>query len=77
MACAKDPIARDYNPRASLELPMAMLMFPEESFSDKRQIDFSAQELEVLFPEIVKTDSKGYKSVDYGRMTPILLEAIK
>jgi len=51
--------------------------FPEKSFSDKRQIGFSAQELELQFPEIVQTDSKGYKSVDHSRMTPILLEAIK
>lgn len=51
--------------------------FPEKSFSDQRQIGFSAQELEEQFPEIVQTDTKGYKSVDYSRMTPILLEAIK
>ena len=32
---------------------------------------------ETLFPEIVMTDTNGYKSVDYGRLTPILVEAIK
>jgi len=52
-------------------------LFPEKNFSDKRQIGFSAQELEELVPEIVQTDSYGYKSVDYSRMTPILVEAIK
>lgn len=51
--------------------------YPEKDFSDKRQIGFSAQELEELFPEIVLTDAKGYKSVDYSRMTPVLVEAIK
>ena len=46
-------------------------------FSDDRQIGFSAQEVEKLFPEIVVTDATGYKSVDYGRITPILVEAVK
>jgi len=51
--------------------------FPDMQFSDKRQLGFSAQEVEKLFPEIVMTDANGYKSVDYGRMTPVLVEAIK
>jgi len=51
--------------------------FEEKSFSDKRQIGFSAQELEILYPEIVMTDDQGFKSVDYSRLTPVLVEAIK
>lgn len=51
--------------------------FEEKGFSDKRQIGFSAQDIEVLFPEIVQTDDVGYKSVDYSRLTPVLVEAIK
>ena len=46
-------------------------------FGDERQIGFSAQEVEKLFPEVVTTDANGYKSVDYGRLTPVLVEAIK
>ena len=46
-------------------------------FTDTRQIGFSAQEVEKLFPEVVLTDANGYKSVDYGRLTPVLVEAIK
>lgn len=46
-------------------------------FGNERQIGFSAQEVEKLFPEIVMTDARGYKSVDYGRLTPILVEAVK
>jgi hypothetical protein len=46
-------------------------------FNTERQIGFSAQEVEKLFPEIVKTDANGYKSVDYARLTPVLVEAIK
>jgi hypothetical protein len=51
--------------------------FPEKNFSDKTQIGFIAQELEKIFPEMVFTDTQGYKSVDYARLTPVLVEAIK
>ena len=51
--------------------------FPNKKFSSANQIGFIAQELEILFPELVSTDSNGYKSVDYARITPILVEAIK
>ena len=51
--------------------------FSDKGFGDERQIGFSAQEVEKLFPEIVKTDINGYKSIDYTRLTPILVEAVK
>lgn len=51
--------------------------FPEKNFSKKPQIGFIAQEVEIIFPEMVLTDEKGYKSVDYARLTPVLVEAIK
>ena len=51
--------------------------FPEKNFSDKPQIGFIAQDLEKIFPEMVFTDEKGYKSVDYARLTPVLVEALK
>ncbi len=51
--------------------------FPEKNFSQQSQIGFIAQEIESVFPEMVLTDEKGYKSVDYARLTPVLVEAIK
>ena len=51
--------------------------FPERNFPDKNQIGFIAQEIEKIFPEMVFTDEKGYKSVDYARLTPVLVEAMK
>jgi hypothetical protein len=51
--------------------------FSDKSFNDERQLGFSAQEIQKLFPEIVQTDSKGYMAVDYSRLTPVLVEAIK
>jgi hypothetical protein len=42
------------------------------------QIGLIAQELEAVYPELVFTDPQtGYKAVDYSKLTPILLEAIK
>lgn len=51
--------------------------FPQKKFSDQRQIGVVAQEVEQYFPELVFTDPDGYKSVDYARLTPVLIEAIK
>lgn len=47
------------------------------NFTDKLQIGFIAQDLEKVFPEMVFTDEKGYKSIDYSRLTPVLVETIK
>jgi hypothetical protein len=51
--------------------------FINMNFSDKMQTGFIAQDLEKIFPEMVFTDEKGYKSVDYSRLTPVLVETIK
>jgi hypothetical protein len=51
--------------------------FPEKQFSETNQIGFIAQEIELIYPELVFTDKDGYKSVDYSRLSPILVEAIK
>ena len=41
------------------------------------QIGVIAQEVEKVLPQTVLTPEDGYKSVDYSRFTPILIEAIK
>ncbi|MBA4851787.1 tail fiber domain-containing protein [Emticicia sp. BO119] len=51
--------------------------FPEQAFTSQRQTGFIAQELEQVYPEMVATDVNGFKSVDYARLTPVLVEAIK
>ncbi|MGB5006038.1 MAG: tail fiber domain-containing protein [Ferruginibacter sp.] len=51
--------------------------FPEMGFTDAGQIGFIAQEVEKVFPELVVTGKDGYKAVDYSKITPVLLEAIK
>jgi len=47
------------------------------AFDERKQIGFSAQEIESLYPEIVHTNERGFKLVDYSRLTPVLVEAIK
>lgn len=51
--------------------------FPDRKFTDAKQIGFIAQEIEKIYPELVNTNEDGYKSVDYSKFTPILVEAIK
>ncbi|GEM_PF-5215912 len=51
--------------------------FPAMAFSAEKQIGFIAQDVEQVYPELVRTDKQGYKSVTYASMTPILVEAIK
>ncbi|MEA9357952.1 tail fiber domain-containing protein [Bacteriovorax sp. PP10] len=46
---------------------------PEKS----KQIGFIAQEVEPLFPEVVKTDKDGYKSMVYSNLIAPLVEAFK
>jgi len=42
-----------------------------------QQIGVIAQDVEQVFPELVSTTNNGYKSVDYTKLTAVLLEAIK
>jgi hypothetical protein len=45
--------------------------------SGEKSIGLIAQEVEKMFPELVKTDNSGIKSIDYGRLTSVLIEGIK
>lgn len=51
--------------------------FPEKHFGQDAQLGFIAQEVEALYPQVVFTDAEGYKSLDYSRLLPVLVEAIK
>jgi hypothetical protein len=42
-----------------------------------RELGVLAQDVEVVFPELVYQDSNGYKQVDYSRLTAVLIEAIR
>lgn len=51
--------------------------FKKKNFTKGKQLGFIAQELKVLFPELVKQDSEGYYSVNYTGLIPVMVEAIK
>merc|ERR1711865_974668 len=51
--------------------------FPDKNFDEGTHIGFIAQHLESTIPEVVRTDQKGWKSVRYGAIVPILVEAMK
>lgn len=51
--------------------------FPKKDFGSGSQVGFIAQHVERIIPEIVTTDSKGYKGVQYSQLTAHLTEAVK
>jgi trimeric autotransporter adhesin len=40
-------------------------------------IGFLAQELELIFPDLVRTDRDGFKSVSYAGLTPYIIKAVQ
>ena len=48
-------------------------------YKKKLEVGVSAQEVQAILPEIIKDAPIGgdYKTLDYGRLTPLLIEAIK
>ncbi|MCX6313633.1 MAG: tail fiber domain-containing protein [Sphingobacteriales bacterium] len=51
--------------------------YPNMGFNETTQLGFIAQDVEKVLPEIVQTDDRGYKSIDYSKVTPVLVEAMK
>ena len=47
------------------------------SADSKRQIGFIAQEVEAVYPALVSTGKNGHKAVDYARLMPAVVEAVK
>lgn len=43
----------------------------------KAEIGLVAQDVEQIFPELVWTDTDGFKHMDYDRLTVVLLEALR
>ncbi len=51
--------------------------YPDMGFDKNVQFGFIAQEFEKVIPELVSTDKKGYKSIDYVKLTPLLVKAVQ
>lgn len=45
--------------------------------SGRRHIGFIAQEMELVYPEVVHTDSEGMKSIAYANLTAVLVDSVK
>lgn len=43
----------------------------------QRQIGLIAQEVEAVLPQVVATGAAGFKSIDYPRLTALLIEVAK
>ncbi|MBI4931937.1 MAG: tail fiber domain-containing protein [Bacteroidetes bacterium] len=50
---------------------------PGYEFDSARQIGFIAQDVQQVVPQVVHTDANGFLTLDYGRVVPVLVEAIK
>ncbi len=51
--------------------------YTDEADTDPRHLGVLAQQLEMLFPELVSTAEDGHKSVNYVALVPVLVEAVK
>jgi Chaperone of endosialidase len=51
--------------------------FPGHSFPEGTQIGFMAQEIESIFPHLVKKDEAGNRFVNYTQVIPLMTETIK
>jgi len=49
----------------------------DEQYGTGLQMGLIGQEVEQIFPEVVDTDEEGFKSIQYGKLTAALIEAIK
>lgn len=49
----------------------------KDDASKKNQMGLIAQEVEAEFPELILSDEKGFKSIDYAGLSAVLLEGVK
>jgi hypothetical protein len=49
----------------------------DENQSQDRQIGVIAQEVQAVYPELVATGANGYLSVNYPKLTAVLLQSVK
>ncbi|MGG7666717.1 tail fiber domain-containing protein [Dyadobacter sp. BHUBP1] len=75
-------LKRDFSPLASSLERFSHLKGYHYYWKDKDrdqslQTGLIAQDVEALFPELVKTDEKGFKSLNYTGLIPHLIESVK
>ncbi len=73
----KEKITKISDPLSLLEKINGVYFYWKQGEDKSRQVGVIAQEVEKVLPEIVSTGQDGYKAVDYGKLTPILIEEVK
>jgi len=65
--------------KGGLELVKALrgVRYVMKASPEQPRVGVIAQEVEVVVPELVSTDAEGIKAVDYGKLTAVLIEAVK
>lgn len=53
------------------------LQTPGYQFDTAKQIGLIAQDVQQVVPQVVHTDQNGYLTLDYGRLAPLFVEALK
>jgi hypothetical protein len=51
--------------------------FPAKRLDAKEQVGFIAQDVEGILPQVVNAFDDGYKGIEYGKVTAVLVEAVK
>merc|ERR1719198_678617 len=51
--------------------------FPTRGLDPKEQVGFIAQDVEEILPQVVNTFNDGFKGIEYGKVTAVLVEAVK
>ena len=51
--------------------------YPKRFFAEGVQVGLIAQDVETVIPEVVHTDKEGFKSIEYDKLTAVLIEAVK
>jgi len=51
--------------------------YPEMKFTEDQQVGLIAEEVEKVIPQLVHADNHGEMSVDYSKLTAVLIEAVK
>ena len=65
------------NPLKKLKAINGYYYYWKSGSDTSRQIGVIAQEVEKVLPEIISENDDGYKSVDYSKLTPLLIEVVK
>lgn len=61
----------------TMEMRGVSYLWKTDASNEVLQIGVIAQEVEKIYPEFVRTDENGMKSVNYAQMTAVLIEAVK